>query len=62
MVGNRVDLEEMREVSRSEGKDNVKNNEFHNFIETSAKSGENVKELFCTITKHLYIANKNKLD
>ena len=62
LVGNRVDLEELREVSIQEAKRCVKDNHFHNFLETSALTGENVQELFASITKHLYIVNKSKLD
>ena len=62
LVGNRVDLEEMREVSKIDAKKCVKDNQFHNYMETSALTGENVKELFSNVTKHLYIANKHKLD
>ena len=34
----------------------------NNFFETSAKTGQNVNELFFALTKHLYLQNKPKLD
>ena len=32
------------------------------FYETSAKTGQNVHEVFETLAKHLYLVNKSKLD
>ena len=45
LVGNKVDLEDAREVPSTEGK-NIANCYNALFIETSAKSGNNVKEAF----------------
>lgn len=62
LVGNRADLEENREVSTAQAKRFAKDYNFQNFFETSALTGHNISELFETITKHLYLVNKNKLD
>jgi GTPase SAR1 family protein len=62
LVGNRIDLEENREVPRQEALSCMRQHGFHQLIETSALTGENVQEVFVSLTKHLYIANKNKLD
>jgi hypothetical protein len=40
----------------------MKEKRFNNFFETSAKTGQNVNELFFSLTKHLYMQNKPKLD
>ena len=54
IVGNKKDEEEKREVTYEEGEDYVKTNELFAFIETSAKTGENVMEIFKKIAKSLY--------
>lgn len=35
---------------------------FNHFCETSAMTGDNVRETFETLAKHLYITHKSKLD
>ena len=45
-VGNKCDLEEKRVVSREEGEQFAKNNGLF-FLETSAKTYENVDEVCC---------------
>lgn len=65
LVGNRVDLAEfsdLRQVSYEEGVRCMVEKRFNNFYETSAKTGQNVNELFFSLTKHLYLQNKPKLD
>jgi hypothetical protein len=49
-------------VSHGEANRAVKEKRIDNFFETSAKTGENVLELFYNLTKHLYLNNKAKLD
>jgi len=46
LVGNKIDLEDKREVSTEEGKLFYENNKLSLFIETSAKNGTNIQELF----------------
>lgn len=62
LVGNRVDIKESIEVTTEDGLNLMREKLFSNFFETSAKTGQNVKELFQAITKHLYLNNKDKLD
>ena len=53
LVGNKSDLKDLREVDYEEGEDYAKEHDFH-FFETSAKTGENVKEAFDYIFELLY--------
>ena len=53
IIGNKCDLNENREVSYEEGEKYAKNLGYH-FYETSAKTGENVKEAFDDIFEQLY--------
>ena len=46
LVGNKIDLEDKREVSTEKGKLFYENNNLNLFIETSAKNGTNIQELF----------------
>ena len=45
LIGNKIDLENKREVSYEEGKNFAEENELL-FFETSAKEGNNIKEIF----------------
>lgn len=62
LVGNMCDLESEREVSSEEALKFAKDNGLNHFIETSAKSGTNIDNLFETVTKQLYFENKDNLD
>lgn len=65
LAGNRVDLADdqgLRQVSPGQAVKLCKEKDMHNFFETSAKTGQNVEELFHSLTKHLYLNNKVKLD
>ena len=53
LVGNKVDKEKEREVSKEEGIAFTKNNELFNFIEISAKKGQNCEKVFEILTKNL---------
>ena len=57
-----MDLVESREVNQEDGLNMAKAQRFGNFFETSAKTGQNIKELFTTITKHLYLKNRERLE
>jgi GTPase SAR1 family protein len=62
LVGNRIDLDDQRIIPKEEGQKYMAEKKFNNFFETSAKTGENVTETFETLTKHLYLVNKAKLE
>jgi Ras-related protein Rab-1A len=51
MVGTKIDLVEQRKLQSSVAIDMAKTYNFNGFAEVSAKSGENVEEVFETITK-----------
>jgi len=52
LVGNKTDLNEKREVTTQQGEDEAKKNSLM-FMETSAKLGHNVKNLFKRIAQAL---------
>lgn len=54
LVGNKVDLEDAREVSKEEIDDIIKLNPDFSYIEVSAKSGENIPEIFNQIALKLF--------
>ena len=56
IVGNKSDLD--RNVTTEEAKDFSRNNKTEYFVECSAKSGENVKEIFIEAAKYLYTSYK----
>ena len=59
LVGNKIDMINEKVVSYSEGNELAKIFGV-NFIETSAKTGENVESAFFTIIKKIYDKEKNK--
>lgn len=52
LVGNKTDLNDKREVTTAQGEEEAKKNGLM-FIETSAKVGHNVKQLFRRIAQAL---------
>ena len=54
LVGNKKDLDEQREVSYEEGKKFADDFGFIDFFETSAKTGENIKNMFIRASIILY--------
>ena len=54
LIGNKIDLENERKVSYEEGQSVAKEYGFQQFFETSAKTGENIKEMFKKISSLLY--------
>ncbi|KAJ7969623.1 Ras-related protein [Quillaja saponaria] len=59
LVGNKADLAEKREVGNEEGEQYAKENGL-SFLETSAKTAQNVNELFYEIAKRLEKANPSR--
>jgi len=62
LIGNKVDLEDKRQVKFLEGKKFIDEFHFNFFIETSAKTGFNAKEVFIEAAKVLYIDQLNYID
>ena len=54
LIGNKIDLEDQRKIKKEEGESFAKQANFNKFIETSAKTGVNAKELFIEASKMLY--------
>ncbi len=61
-MGNFADLPEERMVLEEEVLAYMRDNGFSHYLETSAKSGQNVNNLFQTITKHLFLTHEANLD
>jgi len=59
LVGNKCDLEEKRQVTYEQGKE-FADTYGMKFIETSAKTNNNVQEAFYTMTKEIISASKEK--
>ena len=58
LVGNKKDQEENRQVSYKEGEKYANHNNLFAFIETSAKTGEGIIDVFNNVCKTLYMMNK----
>ena len=54
MIGNKGDLADQREVTRERAVEMAKANKIHRVFETSAKTGDNVEEVFATVARELY--------
>lgn len=55
LIGNRCDLEDQREVTRERAVEFCKSYNIVKFFETSAKSGDNVEEVFSLVARELYV-------
>lgn len=53
MVGGKKDLEDMRSVEGNEAKEIVQNQRLYKYRECSAKTGENVEDIFEELTREL---------
>ena len=59
LVGNKADQEDRRKVPEETAENFKKENNIDFFVETSAKTGLNVKEVFVQAAKVLYLENLN---
>ncbi len=55
LIGNRCDLEEEREVTKDRAIEFCQQYNIDKFFETSAKTGNNVEEVFSLASKELYL-------
>ena len=65
LIGNKIDLEEERVISKEEGETLANDNNFYLFMESSAKTGMNAQKIFVEAAKILYedyIKYKEKFD
>ena len=58
MVGGKLDLSEKRSIPRKFAEEIVENENLFSYIECSAKTGENVEDIFQEIAKYLLILAK----
>jgi small GTP-binding protein len=54
LIGNKKDLNEKREVTLEQGEKFYKEKQFQLFVETSAKTGENIQEIFLESARILF--------
>ena len=59
LIGNKIDLEDNREVPTEKGEQFYKDNKLSLFLETSAKTGKNVEDVFTNAAKILYQEHMN---
>jgi small GTP-binding protein len=59
LVGNKIDLEDERAISYEEGKNFAKDCNIPVFMECSAKTGQNVSQIFTEITRLCRIAKQH---
>ena len=53
MVGSKLDLEQIRAISKEEAKNSAQNYNIYNVIECSSKTGQNVELIFEDITREI---------
>ena len=57
LVGNKLDEESKRNVSKVEAEEYVVKNKLNGYYETSAKTGENINELLKNVSKLIFCSN-----
>ena len=60
LIGNKIDLEKERKVTKDEGEELKKQLNFNYFLETSSKTGFNIKQLINKIAIFIYEKDKNE--
>ena len=58
LIGNKADLEEKRQVSREAGEKLCRDHKLNYFLETSAKTGFNIQNIFIQVAKELYLQHE----
>ena len=61
LIGNKIDLEDKRTVSYENGKQKALNENFHFFGEVSAKTNENIMEIYKQFYQEIFYKNKDKI-
>ena len=59
LIGNKIDLEEKRVITKEMAEEFTNNNKINFFLETSAKTGFNAKNVFIEAAKQLFEEQKN---
>ena len=62
MIGNKSELEDSREVTFDRAVEFAKMNKIHKCFETSAKTGQNVEEVFSCACKEVQMKNDKKAE
>ena len=62
LIGNFSDMGQQRKVAKDSALDFIREKNIDHYIETSAKTGENVTDVFDTAIKHLYLKSKDRKD
>lgn len=58
LLGNKIDLEDKREVTQKHGLELVEKYDLFDFLEISAKTGENVENAFVILAREIILRNK----
>lgn len=61
LIGNMKDREDLREVKQEQAQEFCRKNNIAFFLETSAKTGENVQKVFLLASKILFTTNKDMI-
>ena len=54
LIGNKIDLENERQITREQGEQFCKDNKLNGFMESSAKTGINAQRIFIKAAETLY--------
>ncbi len=62
LIGSKADLADQRQISENEAKQFAKENNFTQYLECSAKTGQNVDIIFSSITKEIIMSSLTRCD